>query len=94
MFRALTQRRPWRAALLAVIDPCIGLLYIGRWKIALVYLGVELITSILFIYSLPADLQSFAAQAVLGVIYLPVRLTGVVHAYVLCGRKETNVVDQ
>ncbi|MDZ7746683.1 MAG: zinc ribbon domain-containing protein [Halobacteriales archaeon] len=51
----LTQRRPWLAAILAVLAPGTGHVYLGRWSRALAWLLAGYAVSILFVSATAGD---------------------------------------
>lgn len=94
MLEAFKVRKPWAAALVAFVDPFIGMLYLGRGAIAFLYFGVELAAFLAVMYMLPNGLFGPSPQAVLGIIFLPIRLTGTVHAFILAQRRTSGMPQQ
>ena len=94
MLEAFKVRKPWAAALVAFVDPFIGMLYLGRGAIAFLYFGVELAAFLVIMYMLPNGLFGPSPQVVLGIVFLPIRLTGTVHAFVLAQRRTLGMPQQ
>lgn len=82
MLSAFVNRKPWVAATVAFFDPLIGMLYLGRGGLALIYLAVELSIGFLLLFFLYGALIQ-GSQALVLVSYLPIRLIGTFHAYLL-----------
>ena len=94
LLEAFKVRKPWAAALVAFVDPFIGMLYLGRAAIAFLYFGVELAAFLVIMYMLPNGLFGPSPQVVLGIVFLPIRLTGTVHAFVLAQRRTLGMPQQ
>jgi len=94
MFEAFKVRRPWAAAAIAFIDPFIGMLYLGRAAVAFFYFGLELATFFLFFYLLPDAIYGPAPQSLAGMVFLPIRLTGTVHAFLIAGQRQPGAAPQ
>lgn len=90
MFRAFTERRPWAVVLINLIfGPFIGMLYLGRGRLAFVYLGLGFVLTWPLVFFFPLI---FAMGATLGtwLIDLPIRIIGAVHGAALArNRSET-----
>lgn len=82
MFSAFKGRKPWAAAAVTFIfDPVLGMLYLNRGYLALLYLALEYAAAVAALAMFP----SLIARGMILVLYasLPFRLIGAVHAYFL-----------
>lgn len=81
MFSAFKARRPWAAAAVTfIIGPFLGMLYLNRGYLALIYFGVQVAGVAAAVKMFPFQSGHFASGAVL-FIFLPIQLVGAVHAY-------------
>jgi hypothetical protein len=68
------------------VDPVLGTLYLGKTGAALLYFLIEVTTFFVFYYFLPNALSAPSSQSMIGIVFLPIRLTGVVHTYLAATR--------
>lgn len=92
MFAAFKERRPWAAALITLLfDPVIGMLYLNRWRLSLVYFVLECVGGLGIAYFLgPAAFKTNLALA--GIFAVVVRGGGSVHAYFVAKRREPHEI--
>ncbi|HJW41516.1 MAG TPA: signal peptidase I [Rhizomicrobium sp.] len=82
MDNAFIARRPWAATLIAfVFGPFIAMLYIGRGRLALVYLSAGILVSAILLYFLPQLIMLGTDAATVWLAALPVTLVGMVHTH-------------
>lgn len=95
MTSAFVNRRPWAAALIALIfSPLLGMLYLGRGRWGLVYLlltvaGYALLAVVVHLGWLPLSLD-----AATGLAALTVNITGAVHCYRIAARSDRSMPRQ
>ncbi len=87
MFKAFKERRPWVAAVFAVVlSPALAMAYLGRGALAIGYVLAE-IAAALFAYGVPVDAMAGADRETLALVaQTGIRLVGAVHGYILAGR--------
>lgn len=88
MFAAFKERRPWAAALIAlVLGPFVGMLYLNRGRTALGYLAAMIVVNYLAeILSSSKLLSSEIAILIPICIYLAFAIAGAIHAYLAMRR--------
>jgi len=89
MFMAFKERRPWAVAIInLVFGPFLGMLYLGRARIAFVYLGLGLVLVGLVIFLIRLPIPSGSLGWWLS--WLPLNVIGAVHgAYLARKRSRT-----
>lgn len=81
MINPFTARKPWVALLLGLLlHPFIGMLYIGRLRLAGVYFLLEIGTLAAFVMLYPNVLGSMDFKDAMGIFALPLTGIGAVHA--------------
>jgi len=94
MLEPFKVRKPWTAAVIAFFDPFVGMLYLGRGLFAILYFAAEIVALFLFLYMLPQGSEGSFAPSALGLVVLPIRLTGMVHAFVIAQRRTPGAPPQ
>lgn len=94
MFSAFKARRPWPTAIIFILfGPFIGMLFLNRGKLSLLYLLLGYLTiTCLFLFLPPTFLSPtfFFNHGLLAIwlIELPLRLVGLVHGIVIAHRRD------
>ena len=92
MSNPFAARKPWAAALLTLIfGPFIGMLYLGRGRIALLYLAAGLVAIAVALLLLPPILAGGFSPETVSLLALPVTVAGAVHAWFVARRRDAGV---
>ena len=89
MSNPFTARRPWAAGLIAFfLGPFIGMLYLGRGRLALLFFALGLVAAVILIAFLPQLIASGVTPDSMWLAELPVTLAGTIYAVVLARRRD------
>ena len=92
MSNPFAARKPWAAALLTLIfGPFIGMLYLGRGRLALLYLALVLVGAAIVLMLLPPTIAGGFSPDTLTLLAFPVTLAGAVQAFFLARRRDASV---
>lgn len=86
--QAFVERRPWAAAFVSLVfAPFIGMLYLGRGRLALLYLALELaLNALLIAFVVPIRMGGDVSLNMF-LLTSPLRLIGAVHGFALARRR-------
>jgi signal peptidase I len=86
MFAAFKERRPWASVLITfVFDPFIGMLYLNRWPLSLLYFVLENLTIGILAYF--TGLNALLSGIALLSLALTFRVIGSIHAYSIARKR-------